>query len=79
MHNGEEDDDEDQFAQLIERNDETPTTDEPEKQFLDLTDEQLSYGLLIACSNRDSLMLKYLWEMHGSFFYSLANLKVVVQ
>lgn len=43
-----------------------------------LTPEELSYSLLITCSNKDLLMLKYLWENFAPVFWDLSNFKCLM-
>lgn len=44
----------------------------------DLTPEELSYSLLVTCSNHDLLMLKYLWENFAPLFWDLSIFKCLM-
>lgn len=43
------------------------------------TIEQSTYSLLVACSNSDLLMLRYLWEKFGSTMWVLDHLRVLMK
>ena len=44
-----------------------------------LSIEELSYGLLVACANEDFDMLRYLWENFGTNFWELDHLKCIMK
>ena len=44
-----------------------------------ISEEHQSYSLLIACSNTDLLMLRYLWESFGSVYWVLSNFKCLMK
>ena len=47
--------------------------------FNELQSEETTYSLLIACSNQDLLMFRYLWETYAPLFWDLSNFKVVMK
>jgi len=52
---------------------------EEEKQCNALSEAELTYSLLAACSNHDLLMLRYLWETYGSLFWDLSNFQCLMK
>lgn len=44
-----------------------------------LSIEELSYGLLVACANEDYVMLRYLWEQNGSNFWVIDHLRCIMK
>ena len=44
-----------------------------------MSEDQQSFGLLLACVNKDLEMLKYLWENLGSYIYSLSNFECMMR
>ena len=65
-------------SSIVKLRDGNSLINQPE-QFHDLNEEHLSYALLIACSNHDLLMLRYLWENFGELFWDLSNFKVLMK
>lgn len=45
----------------------------------ELSDEEASYALLVACSNEDLLMLRYLWETYGPLYWNMAIFKCLMK
>lgn len=47
--------------------------------FHQLSEEQVSFGLLIACANKDEMMLQYLWEHVGRYYWVLGQFRCVMK
>lgn len=47
--------------------------------FHQISEEQISYGLLTACANEDFMMFKYLWDQVGTYFWVLGQFRCVMK
>ena len=48
-------------------------------QYQEYSEECQCYGLLIACSNKDTKMLKYLWTQMAPYVYEMSNFECVMR
>lgn len=48
-------------------------------QYQEFSEECQSYGLLIACSNKDIKMFKYIWTQMAPFIYDVSNFTCVMR
>lgn len=47
--------------------------------FHQLSEEQITYSLLIACANEDEMMVQYLWDHVGKYYWVLGQFRCIMK